>query len=188
MPIRPFNWFDVVLALILLWSAVAGLRAGFARVVIGIIATIIGFIAGFWFYRIPAATLMSWVATPVVADVLGFLVIFLGVILIGSLIAALLSRLFRWIGLSWFNHLLGGVAGFLRGAIFIAAVLDVLVAYSPSPTPDFIAESRLVPYASQVSEWLADLAPRELKDSFNEQMENLKQLWQHMHQHRSQEV
>jgi membrane protein required for colicin V production len=185
---QPFNWFDVVLALILLWSAIAGVRAGFARVVIGLAATVLGLLAGFWFYRIPAANLMPWVAKPVVADVLGFLIIFLGIILLGSLAAALLSRMFRWIGLSWFNHLLGGVAGFARGALFIAAVVAILVAYSPSPTPEFLENSRVLPYASELSGWLADLAPRELKDAFTEQMENLRQLWQHMHQHRSQEA
>jgi uncharacterized membrane protein required for colicin V production len=42
-----FNWFDVVLVLVLLWSALTGLRAGLARVVIGLLATIAGFIVGF---------------------------------------------------------------------------------------------------------------------------------------------
>jgi membrane protein required for colicin V production len=97
--------------------------------------------------------------------------------ILGSLIAAMLSRLFRWIGLSWFNHLLGGVAGFLRGALVIAALLDILVAYSPSPMPAFLENSRVLPYAGEISWWLVDLAPRELKDAFTEQMQNLKQLW-----------
>ena len=119
------------------------------------------------------------------ADVLGFLIIFLGIVLLGALIGALLSRLFRWIGLSWFNHLLGGIAGFLRGALIIAALVDILVAYSPSPTPEFLENSRILPYASEVSWWLADLAPRELKDAFTEQMDNLKQLWRHMKEQHS---
>lgn len=184
----PFNWFDIVLVVIILWSAMTGLRAGLARVVVGLAATIVGFIAGFWFYRIPAATLLAWVKTPFIADVFGFLIIFLGVVLVGALIAALLSRLFRWIGLSWFNHLLGGVAGFLRGALIVAALVDVLVAYSPSPTPQYLENSRLMPYAGEVSSWLATLAPRELKDAFTEQMENLKQLWRHTQPRRAQEV
>ncbi|HTU44481.1 MAG TPA: CvpA family protein [Bryobacteraceae bacterium] len=183
-----FNWFDVVLAIILLWSAATGLRAGFARVVVGLIATVVGLIAGFWFYRIVAAKLMPWLKTPVVADVLGFLIIFIGVVLVGSLIAALFSRLFRWFGLSWFNHVLGGVAGFLRGALIVAAMVDVLIAYSPSPTPNFLESSRVLPYVSELSSWLVDLAPRELKDAFTEQMENLRQLWHHTHPHVSQEV
>lgn len=183
------NWFDIVLLIILFWSAISGLRAGFARVIIGLIATILGFVAGFWFYRIVAAKLMPWVRTPAIADVLGFLIIFMGVLILGSLIAAMLSRLFRWVGLSWFNHLLGGVAGFVRGALVAAAIVDVLVAYSPSPTPEFLENSRLLPYTGEISGWLSDLAPHELKDAFTEQMENLRQLWRrHLEQHRSQEV
>ena len=190
MPANAFNWFDVVLAVVLLWSVITGLREGFARVVIGLIATVVGLIAGFWFYRIPAAKLMPWVAKPVVADIFGFLIVFCAIALLGALLAALLSRLFRWIGLSWFNHLLGAVAGFVRGAIFIAAVVAVLVAYSPSPTPEFLENSRLLPYATELSAWLADLAPRELKDAFTEQLENLRQLWRRLHEqpHPSQEV
>jgi membrane protein required for colicin V production len=182
------NWFDILLVVILLWSIIAGLRAGLARVVIGLIATVAGFIAGFWFYRIVAAKLMSWLKTPAVADVLGFLIIFIAVVILGSLFAALFSRLFRWMGLSWFNHLLGGLAGFLRGALVIAALVDVLVAYSPSPMPEFLENSRVLPYASEISGWLVDLAPRELKDAFTEQMENLRQLWRRTQRQHSQEV
>ena len=175
----PFNWFDVFLALILLWSGLAGLRAGLARVVVGLVATIVGLVAGFWFYRIVAVKLAPWTKTPVIADVFGFLVIFLGVMLLGALVGMLLSRLLRWVGLSWFNHVLGALAGLLRGALVAAALLDLLIAYSPSPMPQFIERSRLAPYATELGAWLVDLAPRELKDAFTEQMENLRQLWRH---------
>src|SRR5690242_4995575 len=111
----PFNWFDIVLALIILLSAFTGLRSGLARVVVGIAATIVGLVAGFWCYRIVAAKLLPYVKTEPIADILGFLAIFIGVLILGSLISAILSKLFQWIGLSWFNHFLGGVAGFLRG-------------------------------------------------------------------------
>lgn len=171
----PFTWFDVLLALILLWSAVSGLRAGLARVVVGVIATIVGFLAGFWCYGIVAAKLMPWVKTPALADILGFLAIFIGVLIVGALLSALLSRLFKWIGLSWFNHFLGGVAGFIRGALVIAVLVDITVAFSPSPTPSFLEQSRVLPYASEISGWIADLAPRALRDAFTEQMRNLKQ-------------
>lgn len=182
------NWFDIVLIVVLLWSAIAGLRAGFARVVIGLVATVVGFIAGFWFYGVIGAKLMPWVKTPAIADVFGFFIIFMGVLILGALIAALLSKLFRWIGLSWFNHLLGGFAGFLRGALVIAALTGVLVAYAPSPTPDFLENSRVLPYVGEVSWWLVDLAPHELKDAFTEQMENLKQFWRRMQNQRSQQA
>jgi len=180
------NWFDIALVLIILWSAVAGMRAGLARVVIGFAATIAGLLAGFWCYRMVAAKLTPWIKTPTLANIFGFLIIFVSVLLLGSVLSALLSRLFKWIGLSWFNHFLGGVAGFLRGALVIAALVDIAVAFSPSPMPQALERSRVVPYASEVAGWLVDLAPRELKDAFTQQMENLKQLWARPQDQRSQ--
>jgi len=173
----PFNWFDVVLVLILALSAVAGLRSGFARVVVGLIATVVGFLAGFWCYRIVAATFMPWVKTATIANLLGFLVIFIGVLILGALIAAVLSRIFKWVGLSWFDHLLGGAAGFVRGVIVVAVLADVIIAFSPWSTPSALQQSRVLPYTGAISSWLAELAPHELKDAFNEQMQNLKRYW-----------
>jgi membrane protein required for colicin V production len=183
-----FNWFDITLLAIVVCSAVAGLRSGFARVVVGLIATVAGLIAGFWCYRIVAAKLMPWMGNPTVSNVFGFLVIFIGVLIVGSLISALLSRFFNWIGLSWFNHLLGGVAGFFRGTLVIAAVAAIVVAFSPSPMPQVLEQSRMLPLASEVAGWLVEMAPRDLKDAFEQQMQNLKQFWDKPTKQHGQEV
>lgn len=171
------NWLDISLVLVILWSAFSGLRAGLARVVIGLLATVVGLVAGFWCYRLIAVKLLPWVKTETVANILGFLLILSGALVLGALIASLLSRIFKWIGLSWFNHLLGGLAGVLRGALIISALLDFFVAFSPSPTPAVLEHSQVLPYVSQLSGWLVDLAPRELKDAFTEQIQNLRQIW-----------
>lgn len=172
-----FNWFDIFLIVILLWSAVAGLRAGLARVVVSIAAAITGLVAGFWFYDVVAAAILPWVHSEMVANIAGFFIIFFAALFAGALVGALLSRIFQWIGLSWFNHALGGVAGFFRGAIIIAAFAGILIAYSPSPTPAFIERSQVLPYAGEISWWLVDLAPRGLRDAFTQQMLNLRQFW-----------
>jgi membrane protein required for colicin V production len=182
------NWFDIALIVIMLWSALSGLKSGLARVVVGVVATVLGLICGFWFYRMVATKLMPWVKVTTVASILGFLLIFVAVLILGSLLSALLSRVFNWIGLSWFNRFLGGIAGVLRGALVIAALVDVLIAFSPSPTPAFLNNSRVLPYTLQISSWVVGLAPRELKDAFTEQMENLKQLWAPPGNHHAQEV
>jgi membrane protein required for colicin V production len=171
------NWLDIVLGLIILSSAIAGLRAGFTRVVIGLLATVVGLLVGFWFYRMVGDQLHPWISTPAIANVLGFFLIFFGVALLGSLIAALLSKMLRWVGLSWFNYLLGGVAGFVRGALVVAVLADVLVAFAPTPVPNYLRNSRVLPYANGVASVLAEFAPHQLKDSFSHQMENLKQIW-----------
>ncbi len=172
-----FNWFDVVLGLIILISTAAGLKSGFARVVVGLIATLAGLLLGFWCYRIVAAKLLPFLSTSALADIFGFLIIFFGIVLAGSLIATLLSKMFRWIGLSWFNHCLGGLAGFVRGILVVASLAAVLVAFVPSPVPSYLADSQVMPYATNMAATLAEMAPRELKDSFRQQWANLKQFW-----------
>ncbi len=171
------NWLDIVLAIIILGSAIAGLRAGFTRVVIGLTATIVGLLAGFWCYRLVGAELHPWINSLQAANVVGFFLIFFGVVLLGSLIAALLARILKWVGLSWFNHLLGGVAGFARGALVVAVLANVLVAFAPSPVPVYLRDSRVLPYANGVASVLAEFAPHQLKESFSHQMESLKQIW-----------
>lgn len=161
-----------------LFSTVAGLRAGLARVVVGLGAAIVGFMAGFWCYRLVGAKLHGVIASEPLANFCGFLIIFFGVLILGALVATLLSKLFQWIGLSWFNHFLGGLAGALRGAIVVAALLGFIVAFSPSPMPDALARSTLLPYASSFSATLVSMAPRELKDAFSQQLANLRALWQ----------
>ncbi len=171
------TWVDVTLILIILWSVATGLRAGFARVVIGFLATIAAFLTGFWFYRVVAAKLAPWIANSSVANFAGFLILFVGVLILGSLVSKILSTLFKWVGLSWFNRLLGGAAGFVRGVLLVAALVDVLVAFAPSPTPEMLQHSLVVPYVSSIAGWLVDLAPRQLKDAFDQEMENLRRYW-----------
>jgi membrane protein required for colicin V production len=171
------NWFDIFLALVVLASFVSGLRSGFARVVVGLIATFFGLLAGFWFYRMLAPKLLPYLKTPAATNMLAFLLIFVGVLILGSLVATILSKIFSWIGLSWFDHLMGGAVGILRGALTAAALVAVIIAFSPTPPPTFLNNSRVAPYATEVASWLADLAPRELKDAFTQQIESLKQFW-----------
>ncbi len=171
------NWFDILLLIMILLSAVAGLKSGFARVVVGLIATVAGLLLGFWCYRIVGATLAPYVSTTALADILRFLIIFFGILIAGALIAALLANIFRWIGLSWFDHFLGGLAGFARGILMVAAISAILVAFVPSPVPGFVTGSRILPYASHVAAALAETAPKDLKDSFFQEWQNLKQFW-----------
>jgi membrane protein required for colicin V production len=141
------------------------------------LATVVGLMAGFWCYRLAGEQLHPWISSQRVADVLGFFLIFLGVVLCGSLMAALLSRVLKWVGLSWFNYLLGGLAGFARGALVVAVLADVLVAFAPSPLPGYLRTSKVLPYANGVASVLAEFAPQQLKDSFSRQMDNLRQIW-----------
>jgi len=64
---------------------------------------------------------------------------------------------------------------FCAACWLLAVLASVLVAFAPSPTPLYLRNSRVLPYASNVAAVLAEMAPQQLKDSFFQQMQNLEQ-------------
>ena len=171
------NLFDIALLAIVVLSCLSGLRTGLTRVVVHLAAMVIALLAAFWCYGIVAAKLTPWVTQPLVAQIAGFCIIFFGVTLLGSVVGAILAKLFQGIGLGWLDHLLGGAAGLLRGAVFVAVTVAMVMAFTPLPAPAFLTESKVVPYATVVCGAITEFAPKQLRDGFLQQMEKLKQLW-----------
>lgn len=171
------NWIDWLLLMVVGFSVLGGLTGGFARVGIGFIATILGIFFGFWCYGIVAAHLLDYVNSRTVGNLLGFFIIFTGIALIGAIVGRILANFFKWIGLSWFDRLLGGAFGFVRGLFIAVALVTVLLAFAPSPPPRSIAESKLMPYVADAANIIALLTPREVKDAFREAKEKAEKLW-----------
>jgi membrane protein required for colicin V production len=173
------NWFDICLLAIIFISFVSGLRTGLARVVFHLVAIAAGLIAALWCYGIVADNLAPFIRQPLAARIAGFCLIFFGVMIAGSLLGWVVARFFRWIGLGWLDHLLGGAAGLLRGALLVAITVALVLAFTPLPAPGFINQSKVLPYATSVSAAIAQLAPLQIREGFSQQMEQLKQLWMH---------
>jgi membrane protein required for colicin V production len=171
------NWFDILMLVVIFASVASGLKAGFARVTIGLISAIVGLLFALWFYKIPSAAIRPYLSSDTVASILGFVIVFGVVVAVGALAALILASIFKWIGLSWVDHLLGGAVGLLRGALVVAALVTAVVAFAPSPTPTFLNESSMLPYAESVASAIAAMAPKDLKDAFDQQLDNIKQFW-----------
>jgi membrane protein required for colicin V production len=176
------NWLDILLTLILLLSTVSAARRGFSHEAIGIAAAFMGLICGIWFYGLAGSFLLPYVSSPHVADFIGFFMVFLGCLILGAIISAILSRFMKTVGLSWFDRLLGAVFGLARGALVAMAVITALVAFAPAVAPDAIpasvAQSRIAPHIVKAADFLIAIAPRELKDSFHNRYAQLKSFWE----------
>jgi membrane protein required for colicin V production len=172
------NLLDILLVIVIGASIVTGFMAGFARVGIGFLATICGLLFGFWFYGIPAEWLHRHFKSVALSNLMGFLVVFIACLFVGSLIGHILSKLFKWTGLSWLDRLLGGAFGFVRGALMAVAFVAVLLAFTPKPLPNWMVDSTILPYAINASDVCADLAPNAIKDAFRESMHDIRTLWE----------
>jgi len=172
------NWIDILLILVIAFSILSGFTAGFARVGIGFVATLLGIFLGFWCYGIAGAYVVDYVSSRAVANLIGFFVIFIGVVFIGAIVGHLLAKLFKWIGLSWLDRALGAGFGVVRGVIIAVALVTVLLAFAPSPPPRSVVNSKLMPYVLDASNFLALLTPHEMKDAFRETKDKVRKAWE----------
>ena len=161
------NWIDLVLMLVIGSSVLAGFAAGFARVGVGFAAMIVGMFCGFWFYGIVAgvrARLRQLArdreSDRILCDPDG------GADSWARSWDAFWRSFSNGSGLSWLDRLLGGAFGVVRGFVIAAAMVTVLLAFAPSPPPPSVVDSKLLPYVIDVSDVLAALTPREIKDQF----------------------
>jgi len=172
------NWIDLVLILVLGLSVLTGLAAGFARVGIGFIAAILGIFIGFWSYGVVGAYVLDYVSSRQMANLIGFFVIFFGVVIVGAIVGRILAKFFKWAGLSWFDRLLGGAFGVVRGFIICAAMATVLLAFAPSPPPRSVLESKSLPYVVDVAGVLAAMTPHDIKDAFHDAKDKVQKDWE----------
>ena len=166
------NWLDYIFIAILLLSTLFALRKGFVRETIGLVASVAGLILAFWFYDTPAAFLDPLLSSRRLANLLGFIIVFGGVVFIGWLIGALINRFIKATGLTFFDRFLGAVFGFARGTAVCMALLTAYIAWSPgqdhSAAPAAVVNSQIAPVLTDASRIAVSLAPMELKQSFHE--------------------
>ena len=171
------NLLDILLVLIVAASVVTGFMAGFARVGIGFIAAVCGILFGFWFYGIPADWFHHWIKYDALSNLLGFFTVLFLFTIAGAILGKLLSMLFRWTGLSGLDRLMGGAFGLIRGSLIAVAFVAVLLAFTPKPLPNWMVESRTLPYAIRASDLWAQLAPNAIKNAFEEGMRDIRRAW-----------
>ena len=174
------NWLDIVLLLIFCLSIASGIAKGFAKLVVGLVAAILGFLCGLWFYGAAGSYLLPYVSHKGVADFLGFLLIFFAVVLVGALAGKLLGTLLKWVGLSWMDRLLGAVFGLVRGLVFAIAVVLALMAFSPNPPPGSVIRSRIAPYVIGAADVCSYMAPNEVREGVHQSYEKIRQAWREM--------
>ena len=129
MPLSQWSFMDFLFILIILVSVVFALLKGLARELISLTALIGGFILAVFFYRLPAGLFREISKTESIANLIGFLIIFFGCILIGAVAAYLVNRLIKAASLKWADRLMGGIFGLLRGWAIASILVVALIAF-----------------------------------------------------------
>ena len=121
---------DIIILVLLVIGFISGLKDGLVKQAAGLIGLVAGLLLGKKLYLFVAAQLtpllgMSERTTQIVA----FVLILIVVPLLFSLVAWLISKLLKGVGLGWINRLLGGVAGAVEYALFVGLVITAIESF-----------------------------------------------------------
>ena len=175
MHLSQWTSLDFLFAVIIIVSVGFALMKGLMREIISLVALIGGFALAVIYYRVPAGRLAEFSRTESIADLLGFMIIFVGCILLGAVVSFVVNRFLKAASLKWVDRLLGAVFGLLRGWAICSMMVVALVAF---PVRDSVmARSFFAPYMLAGARTAAFLVPHTLKEKFNEQYQKVLQAW-----------
>ncbi len=166
------NTADWAIALVVVISVIQAASSGFFQEAFGMAGLVFGYLIAAWQYHRMAAWFAPNLKEAWLGDLLSFLIIFLGVMLL----AGIIGRIARWAvkeaGLSLIDRGLGGLLGLLRGGLLVAIVLTSVAAFNPQSR--WLEGSEFAPYflvAGRVAVWLA---PQELRARFYQGLDLLR--------------
>ncbi len=165
---------DYFVLLIVVASVASGATKGIIRVVTSVALTVAGLVLAAYSYKYAASVLRIFVAARL-ADLLGFVAVFLLVLVAGSLLSWWLRRGLKRGRLGWVDHLLGAVFGFLRGWLICSVIYLALTAFPGKP--EAVQRAAFGPALLEGTRVVAYLTSRELRERFLNGYETVKQLW-----------
>ena len=168
---------DWVIVLIVVFSVVQGIREGFLHEFFSLAGVVAGYLIAAWEYPLVASWYQHFVKSPWAAEIAGFFTIFLGVVVLAGIVAAIGRSMASGVGLRWFDRLLGAPFGFIRGVIVSAIVVLALAAFAPQWG---LPQSRIAPFMLVTGRSLIWAAPSEMRQRFWDGWNLLRTVPQHL--------
>ena len=145
------NGFDLMVLVIVLFCMIRGVFRGLIREVSGIVAVIAGFYGAFMYYWILSPHLAFLIQTPAIRDLVGFGVLFCGIVILVGLLAALIRKLMHVVFLGWVDLTFGLIFGTAKGILIVSVMFIMLTTFVPSGSAALMKRSETAPYLANIS-------------------------------------
>jgi membrane protein required for colicin V production len=174
------NIFDILILVILGYSLVRGLFRGLVKEISSIIGVLGGFYAGYTYYKELGNLLSSIIHDAAYLNILSFLIIFCGVLIVVGVLGVIIKYLLNIAFLGWVDRIGGVIFGLAKGVLIVSILFISLTAFLPKGSA-FIQNSVLAPHVSWVSEKMAKVVSQEMKLDFKSKLGDLKKAWKIPH-------
>jgi membrane protein required for colicin V production len=161
--LKALNPFDWLLIAILVYSTLVAFLRGFFREIFSLVGLVAGILLASWNYPILADRLIAWLVIPLAtAEIAGFLLIVVAVMVLCGLAGRLLSTTARTIGLGFVDRFLGAAFGFGRGFLLGVAILMAATAFVPQS--GWLKNSQLSLYFLEGAHAVCFVVPTQLQE------------------------
>jgi membrane protein required for colicin V production len=166
------NWLDFVLLAIVVVTAIIGIVKGFVKQAIGLVAVIAGLVLASLYYEQTATVFVTFVKSRLLGNFLGFLLIFVTVLVAGALLGYIVTK--AMVGpLALVNRLFGGVFGFIKGVLICGILVFALVSFEIARPA--VEASVLAPACLGAIRAVITMIPRDLKAKFNSSYKEIRE-------------
>jgi membrane protein required for colicin V production len=166
------NLFDWFLIAMLAFSIITAFLRGIILELFSLGGLIAGILVASWNYEHIATLLGRLITTPATAEIVAFLLIIIGVMVLCTIVGKILNHTAHAIGLGFFDRLLGALFGFARGCLFGVAILMAIAAFLPHSA--WIANSRLSSYFLAGAHAVSFVVPHDLQQQILNGAQQLK--------------
>ncbi|MFO1468074.1 MAG: CvpA family protein [Steroidobacteraceae bacterium] len=144
---------DFLIILIVLISTLVGFMRGFIREAVSLVFWVAGFWIAWKFGPLVEPHLGGLLAGPQVRPWVGRAVVFVLVVLAGTLTSLILQFFMRSIGLGLLDRIIGVFFGFVRGLVLVGiGIIGCELLHLNRE--DWWDQSKLIPYGETVGDWL----------------------------------
>jgi membrane protein required for colicin V production len=158
------NWLDIVLLVILILTAIIGIFKGLVKQVIGLAAVIAGLILASLYYEGAAGIFETFVKNRLLSNFLGFLLIFVVVLIAGGILGHLITKAMKG-PLAIVNRLFGGLFGAVKGILICGIFVFALFTFQMARPA--LETSVLAPVCLGVTRAAINMIPADLRARFN---------------------
>jgi membrane protein required for colicin V production len=166
---------DYFVLIVVTASVASGITRGILKGIISVVSAFAGLLAAAQFYDYSAFLFRSFVSTEREARMLGFIAIFLGVLLAGGLLARWLRRGMKRVRLNWVDRAMGAGFGALRAWLICSVVYLALTAFPIRL--EAVERARFAPVLLEGTRMISFLTSPELREEFLKGYEMIQELW-----------
>ncbi len=170
------NPFDVFTIIVIGYSIVRGLFRGLVKEVSSIMGVLGGFYAAYSYYPMVAKLLAGIIKEPSYLNILSFLIIFCGILIIISILGVVIKYLLNVAFLGWIDRICGVGFGLIKGVLIVTVFFIILTTFLSKGTP-LIKNSMLAPHVIWMSERMVGLVSEDMKKDFLDKLDEFKKAW-----------